>query len=234
MEVYVPEKVSLPLTACNRVAGIKLNIKTLTYKLQAMHNGQDFCNLENDQTIRFKSYTVKPYFMAQLLLIHKKMVSVRRVVILVYNPHLVKVTVPAGVLSSTAENMEACTSAGVIVVPGEDYDISTTPSTQGIYWDSKELDSTFTFVNMDRELIGDEVMIAANIRVNFGAIDDHYTRTGDDEQQYQRGRGNELSGQYSGERTTSTTFPTTEVVFTGSTGNNLYSIRDEPQPIDGG
>jgi hypothetical protein len=235
MEVYVPEKVPLPLIACNRVAGIKPNIKTLTYKLEAIHDGQDFCNLENDQTIRFKSHAVEPYFVAQLLFTHKTLVSVKRLVVLVYNPQLVTVTIPAGVLSSTTDNIESITSVGVIVVPGEDYDISTPPSTQSIRWGSKELNSTFNSVSMGKELIEDELMITANIQVNFGATGEHYIGIGDDERRrLEDRRRHEVPGQCGGEDTTFDTAFTAGAAFPRFKSTRLKTIWDEPQPRNEG
>jgi hypothetical protein len=97
MDVYVPEKVPLSLTACNRVAGFKISIKTSLYRLEAIHDGKGHYDLNDDQMIRFRSHQAGSYSMVQLLFINRKIVTMKRLVILVYNPQLVPVYILLGI-----------------------------------------------------------------------------------------------------------------------------------------
>jgi hypothetical protein len=167
MDVYVPEKVPLSLTACNRVAGFKLSIETSSYRLKAIHDGEHHSYLDDDQTIRFRSHHVGSYSMVQLLFIHSKDVIMKRLVTLVYNPQLVPVYIPAGILSPDAEYIKANTSIGVVVEPVLTYDISASPSVQTVRWHFPGVSLAFGSVIVSQEFMEDELMITANIQVNF-------------------------------------------------------------------
>jgi hypothetical protein len=109
----------------------------------------------------------------QLLFIDTWMLSRKRLVILVYNPQLVTVAIPAGILSTITEYIKANASTGVIVVPGEDYDISASPSTQPIHWVSDRLNPSFNFVNVEQRASTIQSLATTNGGVKEGKETKH-------------------------------------------------------------